>query len=125
LTTDVAYSRQWRTTFGEVEPAQTATEVAFLPLPAYGMVLDVPQQGEVLNRGVRERKTVQDGRLVTELFYADGTADRFEWQLFTPAELAVAAARHDLVEVLACAGFDETLPPSPGAPRMQLVFAPG
>jgi hypothetical protein len=103
LTTDVAYSRQWRTTFGEVEPAQTATEVAFLgraiPLPAYGTVLDVPQQGEVLNRGVRER--------------------------VTPAELAVAAARHDLVEVLACSGLDETVPPSPRASRMQLVFAPG
>jgi hypothetical protein len=101
-----------------------------IPLPAYGTVLDVPcavlgdlatmlrpggrlvldvyyreffqaHHGEVLNRGVRERKTLQGGRLVTELFY------------------------DDLVEVLACSGFDETVPPSPRAPRMQHVFVPG
>jgi hypothetical protein len=82
-------------------------------------------QGEVLNRGVRERKTLRNGRLLTELFYADGATDRIEWQLFTPAELSAAAARHGLVEMLACSGFDEVAAPTPSSPRMQIVLALG
>ena len=40
------YSARWRQTFGEVDPARTARELAFLtrvlPLPEFGCVLDVP-----------------------------------------------------------------------------------
>jgi hypothetical protein len=97
--------------------------------PGGRLVLDVyhreffeAHRGEVLNRGVRERKTVCDGRLLTELFYADGATDRIERQLFTPAKLSAAAALRGLVEVLTCSGFDEAVPPTSASPRVQIVF---
>jgi SAM-dependent methyltransferase len=97
--------------------------------PGGRLVLDVyhreffeAHQGEIDNRGVRERKTVHAGRLRAELRYADGSRDVFEWQLFTPDELTAAAAAHGLTCILACRAFDETLPPSPIEPRLQVVL---
>ena len=94
------------------------------------LVLDVYQrtffethQGERDNRGVRDRKVVRDGRLYGELEYDDATRDVYEMQLFTPAELAAAAARHGFEQLLACTEFDERRPPAADKPRMQLVFA--
>ncbi len=80
-------------------------------------------QGERDNRGVRDRKVVRDARLYGELEYDDGTRDVYEMQLFTPDELAAAAARHGFDELLACTEFDERQPPVPNKPRVQLVFA--
>ena len=97
--------------------------------PGGRLVLDVyhrgffeARQGERVNRGVRERKTVRGGRLYVELAYPDGERDRLSWQLFAPAELEAAAARVGLSALLRCSGFDERLPPTAEAPRMQLVF---
>ena len=40
------YSARWRSIFGEVDPARTAVDVAFLrgvlPLPRFRRILDVP-----------------------------------------------------------------------------------
>ncbi len=118
--------------FDDTTNAAVLGELAARLRPGGRLVLDVyhrgffeAHEGEVRNRGVRERKTVAAGRLVTELTYRDGVTDRFEWTLFTPGELTALAARHGLVEVLACSGFDETMPPTASSPRMQLVFARG
>jgi SAM-dependent methyltransferase len=78
------------------------------------------RQGERDNNGVRDRKTIVDGRIRTELEYPGGERDVFEWQLYTPQELALLAG----VElVLTCAAFDESAPPRGEAPRMQVVLA--
>ena len=93
------------------------------------LVLDVydrrffeTHHGEIVNRGVRERKIVRDGRLTTELDYGEGVEDVFEWQLYLPEELAAVGERHGLALLLSSAGFDETQPPSGAHPRIQLVF---
>jgi SAM-dependent methyltransferase len=52
----------------------------------------------------------------------DATPDRMEWELYTPEALQTLAARHNLQTALACALCDETQPPMPDLPRMQLVF---
>lgn len=78
------------------------------------------RQGERDNNGVRDRKTIVDGRLRTELDYPGGERDVFEWQLYAAEELAALGG---LELVLACAGFDEAAPPSGEQPRMQVVLA--
>jgi SAM-dependent methyltransferase len=71
---------------------------------------------------VRESKTLSNGRLTVTLDYATGGRDRFDWQVFTPDELADFAREARLDEVSRCAGFDESLVPHGANPRMQLVF---
>lgn len=56
---------------------------------------------------------------------ADGTADTFSWQVYTPCELAAFGSACGLETVLACSGFDEDSPPSPTLARMQLVLVQG
>jgi SAM-dependent methyltransferase len=80
------------------------------------------RQGERDNNGVRDRKTIVDGRIHTELEYPDGERDVFEWQLYTAEELAALA---ELELVLVCAAFDESAPACGEAPRMQVVLASG
>lgn len=54
----VGYSARWRAEFGDVDPARTAADAAFLravlPLPAYRRVLDVPCGGGRHVRALRE-----------------------------------------------------------------------
>ena len=72
---------------------------------------------------VTETKSVQDGRLRVELSYHGGPVeDVFEWELYTQAQLEELARGCGLEPVLACCGFDESAPPSPDVPRMQLAF---
>jgi SAM-dependent methyltransferase len=65
------------------------------------------------------------GRVVLDLldpaFFEtrQGERDVFEWQLYTPDELASLA---ELELVLACAAFDESAPACGEAPRMQVVL---
>ena len=69
-----------------------------------------------------ETKHVIGDRLSVELRY-DGhdAVDRFSWQVFTPAELAQVLNDSGFRVVTQCAGFDESVPPTAGQPRMQVV----
>lgn len=72
---------------------------------------------------VRTTRRMEGNRLSVDLDYGPGRpADRFEWQLYTPEELRALGEAHGLALVVACAGFDESLPPSPDLPRMQLIL---
>lgn len=102
--------------------------------PGGRLVLDVydrrffaPRQGtrttERDGAGIEERKALRDGRLRVELRYGDsGATDRFEWQVYTPDELAEVAATAGLRAVLRCRDFDESRAADGASPRMQLVF---
>ena len=74
---------------------------------------------------VEHRQMIGD-RLHVELRYGNDNAarqsDRFEWQLYTPEELAAEAQAVGLALRTACAAFDESRSPSAEEPRMQLVF---
>jgi SAM-dependent methyltransferase len=62
-------------------------------------------------------------RLTETLDYGPGGGgDRFDWQLYTPEEIAQRAGRHGLRRLLTCAWYDETRPASAAEARMQLVF---
>jgi SAM-dependent methyltransferase len=78
---------------------------------------------------VTEGRTMMGRRLQVVLEYqeaADGLDERetdtFEWELFTPDELAAEARSAGLQLLKACATFDETRVPTPEEARMQLVF---
>ena len=73
-------------------------------------------------RSVVERTELDGDRLTSALDYGSGIEDVFSWQIFGPDELVVLAGSTALSPVLACATFDETVPPSAEEPRMQLVF---
>lgn len=115
--------------FGPDENTAVLAGFARMVRPGGRIVLDVvdraffeTRQGERDNGGVRDRKWIEGGRLHTVLTYPDGERDTFDWQVYDAAELAALGANCDLEVVLACAGFDETLPPRGGHPRMQLVL---
>jgi SAM-dependent methyltransferase len=69
-----------------------------------------------------ERTSLAGARLQVTLDYGSGPPDRFEWELFTPEEIAVRAAPAGLRLLRACSGFDLDRPADPAVPRMQLVF---
>jgi SAM-dependent methyltransferase len=71
---------------------------------------------------VIERKQLHDNRLTVELRYAGHDAiDRFEWQLFRPAELRSFVRAAGFEPVVHCARFEEGAPITAEEPRMQLV----
>ena len=62
-------------------------------------------------------------RLAVKLDYGPGhEADTFDWQLYTPDEMRELGEELGFSCLVACSGFDETIPASAGSPRMQLVF---
>jgi SAM-dependent methyltransferase len=71
---------------------------------------------------VREIKHVENDRLFVRLDYPDGTAETFEWQLLSSAELTQLAELVGLDLLFSCAHFDVTNSPSVSAPRAQFVF---
>ena len=72
---------------------------------------------------VTEERRMAGARLHVRLRYEDGgDGDECDWLLYTPAELAAEGERVGLAPRLACAGFDESRPPSAAEPRAQLVF---
>ena len=77
---------------------------------------------ERLGTPIRATNTMKGNRLTAHLEYEGGGSDTFDWQLYTPDELATLAAACGLRLLLACTWFDETKLPSPDAPRAQLVF---
>lgn len=89
----------------------------------------IAHQGErdiPTSRGlVRESKRVDGGRLFVRLDYPDDGQDRFEWQLFSPAQMSAFARSAGLKLVLSCTDFDAATPPSPIKPRLQFLFEVG
>jgi SAM-dependent methyltransferase len=71
---------------------------------------------------VRERKSVEGGRLFVHLDYPDGSADDFEWQLFTPSEMSSLADSVDLALIASCTDYDMAVEPCPAQPRIQFVL---
>jgi SAM-dependent methyltransferase len=84
------------------------------------------REGERLHaRGgiaVRERLTIERNRLKVELRYGDGEIDRFQWQIFTAAEVKMLALQAGLACILACADFEAGTPPAGESARMQLLL---
>ncbi|MEY2558945.1 MAG: hypothetical protein QOE34_2370 [Verrucomicrobiota bacterium] len=71
---------------------------------------------------VRETKRVENGRLFVHLDYPDGSQDKFEWQLFTPAEINALADSVGLDLIATCTDFDMAVEPCPASPRVQFVL---
>lgn len=71
---------------------------------------------------VRTKRSWSGNRMRVRLTYGTGAGDDFDWQLYTPAELAAACRQAHLEPLLTCAWFDETLPASAEHARMQLVL---
>jgi SAM-dependent methyltransferase len=101
------------------------------------LVLDVYHRDYFAARSLLEaqRSFVRGGRLVLETVRLDGnrlrvtldygpevSPDVFYWQVYTPEELFSLLTPLHFRCTVACTGFDETRPPSPDSPRMQLVF---
>jgi SAM-dependent methyltransferase len=74
---------------------------------------------------VRENKRVEGDRLFVELAYPSGNRERFEWQLFSPVQMAEFARSVGLDLLISCTDFDMKVPPSPENPRIQFVLGPG
>jgi SAM-dependent methyltransferase len=71
---------------------------------------------------VRERRRVEDDRLIVHLDYPGGGYDDFQWQLFTPAEMISFAASAGLTLIVSCTDFDLAAKPGPAKPRLQFVL---
>jgi SAM-dependent methyltransferase len=78
---------------------------------------------------VMEVRSVEHGRLRVTLTYVvantdddAGKSNEFEWQLYSPGELADAAAPAGLNLDRVCTEFDVKLSPTNESPRMQVVF---
>lgn len=71
---------------------------------------------------VHEEKSMRAGRLTVTLTYESGGSDGFDWQVFTPDELARFASGCGFVEVTRAAAFDSTKKPAGESPRMQFAF---
>jgi SAM-dependent methyltransferase len=82
------------------------------------------QGGHLVERAGRtfwETKELRGNRLRVELDFGDAR-EIFDWQIFTPDEIAALAARCGLDEMLRCANFDENVLPNADAPRMQFIL---
>jgi SAM-dependent methyltransferase len=71
---------------------------------------------------VREQKQVKDGRLFVSLAYPEGEEERFEWTLFTPAEMCSLAKCAGLELIETWTEFDFAAKPNPANPRLQFVL---
>jgi SAM-dependent methyltransferase len=70
---------------------------------------------------IETRRTWLGPRLKLELFYDGALGDRFDWHLYSPAELSALCKEVGLDVVLTCAWFNPAVPASPEHARMQLV----
>ena len=114
--------------------ASALAEIARVLLPGGVVILDLYRR-EFYTRSVGERDIVRDGariherrvmsadRLHVRLEYeSSGFAEEFEWQLYTPTEIAAVAAHAGLQTLGSYAEFDESIGSSPDRARMQIVF---
>ncbi|HYF62220.1 MAG TPA: class I SAM-dependent methyltransferase [Herpetosiphonaceae bacterium] len=122
--------------FGYFDPATNRAVLGDMAamLPAGGRcVLDLCHPGFFAARqGVRsfdhagasitEAKTVAGGRLRVTLGEGETVIDRFDWQLFEPAECVALAESAGLSSVAACANYDPGQAPSADSPRVQYCF---
>ena len=74
---------------------------------------------------MRESKRGDGGRLFVRLDYPDDGQDRFEWQLFSPAQMIAVAPSVGLNLLMSCTDFDAATPPSTIKPRLQFLFEVG
>jgi SAM-dependent methyltransferase len=120
--------------FAAEENAELLQRWSDLARPGGRLILDLYHRGffeanqgerwvELGGRRVRETRVVREGRLVVDLAYGSpGRGDRFEWQLFTPEELAELASGCGWELQLACSGFDARQTASAERPRAQYVL---
>jgi SAM-dependent methyltransferase len=78
---------------------------------------------ERAGRRITTTRTMAGDRLTVQIAYDDAPPDVVEWQLYTPDAITALADGLGLTTILACSDFDDTRPPTPNSPRMQLVFA--
>lgn len=72
---------------------------------------------------IEATNTMTGNRLTCQLDYGAGQAsERFNWQLYSLAEIAGLAAKYGLQQVLSCVEGDEARPVNAGNPQMQIVF---
>jgi SAM-dependent methyltransferase len=71
---------------------------------------------------VRENKRIKGDRLFVDLEYPSGNCERFEWQVFSPAEMTELARSVGLVLLVSCTDFDAKVLPSASKPRLQFVL---
>lgn len=71
---------------------------------------------------VRETTRVEDGRLLVHLDYPDGGSEDFDWQLFTPSQMASLAESIGLGVIASCTDLEMAVDPSPNNPRIQFVL---
>jgi SAM-dependent methyltransferase len=66
--------------------------------------------------------TWSGNRLTCTLSYNGQVGDTFEWRLYTPDEIQAMTSELSLRCLVACAWFDEQVPPSSEQAHMQFVF---
>jgi SAM-dependent methyltransferase len=71
---------------------------------------------------VREDKRVDGDRLLVKLVYPDGAEEKFEWQLFTPAQMEEFVEPVELVLLTSCINFETYEAPTLTGPRMQFIL---
>lgn len=71
---------------------------------------------------VIETKHVCANRLRVHLEYPDADADDFDWQLFTPTQMAALAKAVGLELLVCCADFDDATPPHGDNSKIQFVL---
>jgi ubiquinone/menaquinone biosynthesis C-methylase UbiE len=120
--------------FDSRENEQILEEMARVTRPGGVLILDLYQRAfyassegerEIVRDGARihERRMMTGNRLRVQLEYEpSGFAEEFDWQLYTPAEIATLAGRFELRLLGSFAEFDESIAASPDRPRMQIVL---
>ena len=122
--------------FGHFDSAgnlRVLDEIARVTRPRGVLILDLYQREfYAQNEGERnivrdsarihERRIMRGDRLRVQLDYG-GFAEEFEWQLYTPAEIAALAGRAGFRLLGSYAAFDESIAASPAQSRMQIVLA--
>ena len=124
--------------FGYFDSATNAAvlgQMAACLCPGGRLILDLnhrdffaAHQGERIieraDRTIRETGHLDGDRYTVTLDYGPAQPpDRFDWQIYTPAEIVALAAPLGLRPVLLCSEFDAAQPAGPDHARMQVVLA--
>jgi SAM-dependent methyltransferase len=109
------------------EMARVARTDGVVILDLYQREFYARNEGErdIVRDGARihERRVMTDERLRVRLAYEPGGfAEEFEWQLYTPAEIAALAAPAGLRMLGSFADFDDAIASSRERARMQIVL---